>query len=173
MVCSHKEDGALIYDLLPARWRRRNPALSSVGRLDKDSSGLLLLTDDGQLLHRLISPKQKVGKTYLVTLDRPLEASTAGIFASGTLMLDNENKPLLPASLTALDTHRAQITIYEGRYHQVRRMFAAVGNHVTGLHRSQFGGLALPQDVAEGAFRPLTQDELEALESPAASTLPT
>ena len=94
VTCSHKEAGPLVYDLLPERWRRRDPAISTVGRLDKETSGLLLLTDDGALLHRIISPRSHVAKRYVATLDRPLRGDEAEIFASGTLMLEGEDKPL-------------------------------------------------------------------------------
>src|SRR3954454_16084065 len=90
VTCSHKEAGPLVYGLLPARWRRRDPALSTVGRLDKDTSGLLLLTDDGALLHRIISPKARVAKRYQVTLDRPLRGDEGAALEAGTLMLEGE-----------------------------------------------------------------------------------
>ena len=163
VTCSHKEDGPKIYDLLPRRWRLRDPALSTVGRLDKDTSGLILITDDGDYLHRVISPKRHVPKTYLATLDRPLNGSEAALFASGELMLEGEEKPLLPAQLAVIDPHHARLTITEGRYHQVRRMFAAVGNHVVALHRERIGGLALPDDLAPGEYRILTAAQAEAV----------
>ena len=153
VTCSHKEAGALVYQLLPARWRRREPAISSVGRLDKDTSGLLLMTDDGGLLHRIISPRSHIAKRYRVTLDRPMKGDEGEVFASGTLMLDNEDRPLLPAVLEVLSPTDALLTITEGRYHQVRRMFAAVGNHVTALHRDRVGGLELPAGLEPGAYR--------------------
>ena len=160
VTCSHKEAGPLVYDLLPLRWRRREPALSTIGRLDKETSGLLLFTDDGDLLHRVISPKKHVSKQYVATLDRPLRGDEAAVFASGTLMLENDDKPLLPAELEQLTTTTARLTIHEGRYHQVRRMFAAVGNHVTALHRDRIGGLTLPDDLEAGAYRVLYADEV-------------
>lgn len=161
VTCSHKEDGEKIYDLLPRRWRLRDPALSTVGRLDKDTSGLILITDDGDFLHRVISPKRHVPKTYLATLDRPLAGSEGDIFAAGTLMLDGEEKPLLPAKLEVVDEKTARLTITEGRYHQVRRMFAAVGNHVVALHRERVGGLVLPADLEPGQHRILPAAEAE------------
>jgi 16S rRNA pseudouridine516 synthase len=163
VTCSHKEAGPLVYDLLPGRWRRRDPALSTVGRLDKDTSGLLLLTDDGALLHRIISPKSNLPKRYRAVLARPLEGSEAAAFASGTLMLEGDDKPLLPAALEPLSDTEAFLTITEGRYHQVRRMFAAVGNHVAQLHRDRIGGLDLPEDLAAGSYRLMTAADLEAL----------
>lgn len=152
VTCSHKEAGPLVYSLLPERWRRREPAISTVGRLDKETSGLLLLTDDGAFLHQVISPRRHIPKRYLATLDGALRGDEAAIFASGTLMLDTEDKPLLPAVLETISPHEAAVTITEGRYHQVRRMFAAVGNHVAALHRASVGGLTLPPDLKPGRF---------------------
>ena len=153
-VCSTKDKGRLIYDLLPPRFRLRDPVLSTVGRLDRDTSGLLLLTDDGALLHRIISPKSGLSKVYEATLAEPLRGDEAAIFASGTLMLESEQKPLLPAELEVLEPQRAGLTLHEGRYHQVRRMFAALGNHVEALHRVSVGGLALG-DLPSGEWRAL------------------
>ena len=157
-TCSHKESGPLIYDLLPTRWKRRDPQISSIGRLDKDTSGLLLLTDDGALLHKVISPKHHVPKRYFATLARPLRDDATALFASGSLMLEGEEKPLLPAELEVLSPTTARITLHEGRYHQVRRMFAAISNHVEALHRESVGGLILPTDLKAGEYRVLTPD---------------
>ena len=153
VVCSHREAGRSVYELLPSRWRARMPSLSTVGRLDKDTSGLLLITDDGPLLHRIISPRSHVAKRYLVTLDRPLKGDEAEIFASGKLLLESETEPLAPAVLERLSDASVWLTITEGRYHQVRRMFAAVGNHVTALHRDRVGGLSLLDDLVPGSWR--------------------
>lgn len=169
VTCSHKEAGPLVHDLLPTRWRARNPAISTVGRLDKETSGLLLLTDDGALLHRIISPRQHVTKRYVATLARPLEGGEAARFASGELMLDGEDKPLAPAALEPLSPTLARLTITEGRYHQVRRMFAAVGNHVVALHRDRIGGLELPDGLAPGAWRLMGPQEVAAVFAPAAA----
>lgn len=163
VTCSHKEAGPLIYSLLPDRWRRRDPAISTVGRLDKETSGLILLTDDGGLLHRIISPKNHVAKRYLATLDRPLKGDEAAIFAAGKLMLEGEEKPLLPAEMEVMSPTSARLTIHEGRYHQVRRMFAAVGNHVTGLHRESVGGLTLPDELEPGQYRLLGEADIAAI----------
>lgn len=163
VVCSHREDGERIYDLLPRRWQIRDPALSSVGRLDKDTSGLILITDDGDFLHRVISPKRHVPKVYRASLDRPLNGTEGATFAEGALMLEGEEKPLLPAQLEVLGEREARLTITEGRYHQVRRMFAAVGNHVVALHRERIGGIALPDDLAPGEHRILSAAQAEAV----------
>jgi 16S rRNA pseudouridine516 synthase len=162
-VCSHREAGRSIYDLLPTRWRARDPALSSVGRLDADTTGLILITDDGALLHRIISPRSEVTKRYEVTLADPLTGREAEIFAAGELRLEGEARPLLPASLEPLGLSRAWLTIGEGRYHQVRRMFAALGNHVVALHRDRVGGLDLPADLGPGQYRQIEPAELEAV----------
>lgn len=163
MTCSHKEDGALVYDILPDRWRRRDPAISTIGRLDKHTTGLLLLTDDGDLLHRVISPKRHVAKVYRAGLARPLAGTEAELFAAGGLVLEGEDKPLAPAALEVLSPTEARLTVTEGRYHMVRRMFAAVGNHVETLHRERVGGLALPDDLAPGDWRLLVPVEIEAI----------
>ena len=163
VTCSHKEAGGLVYDLLPQRWLRRDPAISTVGRLDKETSGLLLMTDDGALLHRIISPKAHVAKRYRVTTARPIDTHDDAIFASGTLLLEGEHKPLLPAELEVLSANEALLTIHEGRYHQVRRMFAAVGNHVEALHRDRVGGLSLPDDLAAGEWRLMSDADVAAV----------
>ena len=173
VTCSHKDAGPLVYALLPPRWRSREPAISTVGRLDKETTGLLLLTDDGDLLHRIISPKRHVPKRYLATLARPLDGSEGARFASGTLMLEGDEKPVAPAVLEPLSPTTAHLTVTEGRYHQVRRMFAAVGNHVEALHRDRIGALALPDDLAPGSYGLLGEAEVAAIfaapEGPAAS----
>lgn len=160
VTCSHKEEGRLVHELLPARWRRREPQISTVGRLDKETTGLLLLTDDGALLHRIISPRQSVPKRYDAVLARPLSGDEAARFASGELMLEGEDKPLAPAVLEPLTPTRARVTVTEGRYHQVRRMFAAVGNHVEALHRDRIGALELPPDLAPGRYRVMDEAAL-------------
>ena len=161
-VCSTKDAGALIYDLLPERWRFRDPIVSPVGRLDRDTSGLLLLTDDGQLLHRIISPKNHVEKSYIADLAADLRGDEAALFATGELMLDGEKKPLAPAQIEVLGPRKARLTLVEGRYHQVRRMFAAVSNHVNALHRERMGGLYL-DDLEPGQWRMLGDSELAKL----------
>jgi 16S rRNA pseudouridine516 synthase len=160
MTCSHKEEGLIVYDLLPRRWTRRDPAISTIGRLDKQTSGLLVLTDDGDLLHRVISPKRHVKKTYRARLARALEGGEGDLFASGQMMLKGEDKPLAPATLEVLQGRDVRLTVTEGRYHQVRRMFAAIGNHVEDLHREGLGGLTLPDDLGPGQWRVLGAAEV-------------
>ena len=170
VVCSHREPGRSVYELFPRRWRARQPVLSSIGRLDGDTSGLLLVTDDGALLHKIISPKNHVAKRYQATLARPLGGREADVFAAGTLMLEGEDKPLAPARLDVLTPTTAWLTITEGRYHQVRRMFAAVGNHVEALHRDRMGGLDLPEDLEAGRYRAVSGSDLAAVFSAPATT---
>lgn len=158
-TCSTRDPGRVVYDLLPPRFRLRNPVLSSVGRLDRDTSGLLLMTDDGALLHRIISPKSNLPKVYEATLAEDLRGDEAAVFGSGTLMLDGEKTPLAPAGFEALGPRAARLVLTEGRYHQVRRMFAALGNHVVALHRSRVGRLALG-DLAPGQWRPVAEQDL-------------
>jgi len=162
VTCSRKDGGRVVYDLLPPRYRVRDPALSTVGRLDRDTSGLLLFTDDGALLHRIISPKSNVPKVYEATLANDLRGDEAATFASGTLLLESETTPLLPAELEVLEPRKARLTLHEGRYHQVRRMFAAVGNHVEALHRVSVGGLGLG-DLPAGEWRMLGEAEMAAI----------
>lgn len=159
-VCSTKDQGRLVYDLLPARFRNRKPVLSTVGRLDRDTSGLLLLTDDGTLLHKIISPKNHVPKVYEVTLDRPLSGREAEIFASGTLVLNSETTPLAPAQWQPDGDTSGRLTLHEGRYHQVRRMFAALGNHVTALHRARIGDLSL-DELEDGCWRLCSEADID------------
>jgi 16S rRNA pseudouridine516 synthase len=161
-TCSTRDPGRIVYDLLPPRFRLRSPLLSTVGRLDRDTSGLLLLTDDGQLLHRIVSPKSKLAKVYEATLAEDLRGDEAAVFASGTLVLESEKTPLAPAALEVADPRHARLTLTEGRYHQVRRMFAAVGNHVEALHRSRVGGLELG-GLTAGEWRQLDDGDLERL----------
>lgn len=158
-VCSTREESRLIYELLPPRFLERSPVMAPVGRLDRDTSGLLLITDDGQLNHRLTSPKAHVPKVYEATLASDLRGDEAELFASGTLMLDGETTPLLAATLEVLGSRTARVTVHEGRYHQLRRMFAAVGNRVTALHRHAFGALTLGS-LEHGQWRVLADAEL-------------
>ncbi|KLD63698.1 pseudouridine synthase [Dyella japonica] len=158
-TCSRKDMGRVVYDLLPPRYRVRDPALSTVGRLDRETSGLLLFTDDGALLHRIISPKAQVAKVYEATLASDLRGDETALFASGTMMLESENEPLEPAILQVLEPRRARLTLTEGRYHQARRMFAAVGNHVETLTRVSVGALTL-DGLPPGEWRALEDHEI-------------
>jgi 16S rRNA pseudouridine516 synthase len=161
-TCSTKDAGEVVYDLLPPRFRLRSPSLATVGRLDRDTSGLLLMTDDGALLHRIVHPKSKLEKVYEATLARDLRGDEVAMFASGTLMLESEKEPLAPAKLEIISPRQARLTLTEGRYHQARRMFAAVGNHVETLHRSRVGGLEL-DDLLPGHWRKLHDEDLHRL----------
>ncbi|HEY6641325.1 16S rRNA pseudouridine(516) synthase [Povalibacter sp.] len=159
-TCSMKDPSQIVYDLFPPRFRLRSPTMATVGRLDRDTTGLLLMTDDGGLLHRIVHPKSAIAKIYEATLARDLRGDEATIFASGKLMLESEREPLAPAALEVIGPRQARLTLTEGRYHQARRMFAAVGNHVEKLHRSRVGGLELG-DLPEGQWRVLASEDLQ------------
>jgi 16S rRNA pseudouridine516 synthase len=154
-VCSHDDrEGQRVFDLLPARWLKRNPPVTTVGRLDKDATGALVVTDQGDLVHQFTSPKRHVTKLYEVTVDRDLEASLIQLFAAGTLVLEDEHKPCLPAKLEIVSAREARLELTEGKYHQVKRMFASQGWTVTRLHRSRFGDFELG-DLPVGQWRRL------------------
>lgn len=156
-VCANDDpEHPIVFTLLDEPLVER---LHTVGRLDLDTTGLLLLTDDGQWSHRLTSPKHHVAKTYRVWTADPIPADAIAQFAAG-VMLRGEKEPTKPAQLELVATHEALLTIHEGRYHQVKRMFAAIGNKVERLHRERIGALQLPADLAEGEYRALTDYEL-------------
>lgn len=136
--------------------------LHSAGRLDVDTTGLVLLTDDGQWSHRITSPKHHCEKTYLVTLADPVEDYYQQACAEG-ILLRGEKHPTKPAKLEIIDDYNVNLTLSEGRYHQVKRMFAALGNKVIGLHRWKIGDVVLDEQLEEGEYRPLTAEELNAL----------
>lgn len=161
-TCSTKDPGGVVYELLPSRFRERSPVVATVGRLDRETTGLLLMTDDGSLLHRIVHPKSQLAKVYEVTLARDLRGNEAEKFSSGSMMLESEKTPLAPATLEVIDKRHARLTLTEGRYHQARRMFAAVGNHVDTLHRSRLGGLTLGE-LPVGQWRLLNETDLNTL----------
>ncbi|MEQ4532666.1 MAG: 16S rRNA pseudouridine(516) synthase RsuA [Mixta sp.] len=144
----------------PTAWK-----LHAAGRLDIDTTGLVLLTDDGQWSHRITSPRHHCEKTYRVTLEHPLAPETAQQFAEG-VQLHGEKTLTKPATLEALSETEALLTISEGRYHQVKRMFAAVGNHVVALHRERIGAIVLDEDLEPGEYRPLTEEEVASVGVP-------
>ncbi len=161
-VCSTRDVPPLIYELLPPRFLRRSPIMAAVGRLDRDTSGLLLLTDDGALNHRLTSPRAHLPKTYRVTVAHDFRGDEPEACAAGTLRLSGDSVPLLPAALSVIDRRTADLTITEGRYHQVRRMFVALGNHVVALHRTAIGGLTLGS-LPAADWRGVTDSERDLL----------
>lgn len=148
-----------VIGLLDVEKRER---LHTVGRLDVDTTGLILITDDGQWTHRIISPRHRCDKVYLATLAEPLAPEAEALFAAG-IVLDGEDKPTLPAELERVDQRTARLTIQEGKYHQVRRMFAALGNHVLALHRERIGCVVLDPDLQPGESRYLTNAEVARL----------
>lgn len=156
-VCSHVADGhPSVLSLLPAEWR---DGLHIAGRLDQDTTGLVLLTDDGQWSHRITSPRRACTKVYRVGLAEQLQADAEAQCAQG-ILLKGETDPTLPAQLERLSDTDVRIRIQEGRYHQVKRMFAALGNRVVSLHREQVGAVALDPALAPGEWRELTEDEV-------------
>lgn len=149
--------------LLPPPLHRRG--VQPVGRLDQDTTGLLLLTDDGALIHRLTSPRHHVPKVYEVSTDRPVEPRQIEQLLHG-VVLDDDPLPVRAEGCEATGEHALRLTLVQGKYHQVKRMLAAVGNHVTALHRSAFGQLRLPDDLAPGQWAWV--DGLAAIEGAAA-----
>ena len=161
-TCSHKDPAKIVYDLLPEQYANRKPKLAMVGRLDKYSSGQLILTDDGDLLHRLTHPKRHASKYYKVTLRDDINGDESTLFASGEFMLKDEEKPLKPADWTPHGAREGVMILNEGRFHQIRRMFEQIGNEVATLHRFQTGNLELG-DLAEGQWRALNKEEISLL----------
>ena len=168
--CSHRPGAwPSVYTLLPAPLRQRPTpgkvqGVQAVGRLDQDTTGLLLLSDDGAFIHRMNSPRHHVPKVYEVTTKHPLDERQITRLKAG-VVLDDDPKPVAAADAQALGEHHLQLTLTEGKYHQVKRMVAAVGNRVEALHRSRIGGLALPTDLAPGKWRWLGEDELASLKT--------
>jgi len=153
-----------IYTLLPSPLRTRPQkgavqGVQAVGRLDQDTTGLLLLTDDGKFIHRMSSPRHHVPKVYEVTVKHPLDAKQVQKLLDG-VVLDDDPKPVRAAACEALGEYHLRLTLTEGKYHQVKRMVAAVSNRVEALHRSQIGGLLLPPDLLPGQWRWLSTADL-------------
>lgn len=153
-----------IYTLLPSPLRLRPQkaavqGVQAVGRLDQDTTGMLLLTDDGKFIHRMSSPRHHVPKVYEVTVKHPLDDIQVQKLLSG-VVLDDDPKPVKAAACEAVSPFHLRLTLTEGKYHQVKRMVAAVSNRVEALHRSQIGGLGLPEDLAPGQWRWLSTQDL-------------
>ncbi len=146
-----------VLELLDIEKRDR---LNPVGRLDVDTTGLLLITDDGPWTHRVIAPRQRCDKVYLATLAEPVSIDAVEIFAGG---MDLKDESVLPAQLEILDPTTVRLTLQEGKYHQVKRMFGALGNRVVTLHRERIGTVTLDADLAPGESRFLTDAEVKAL----------
>jgi 16S rRNA pseudouridine516 synthase len=166
--CSRKPSAyPSIYTLLPAPLRQRPQkgavqGVQAVGRLDQDTTGLLLLTDDGQFIHRMSSPRHHVPKVYEVVTRHPVDDRQVLRLLEGVVLHDDD-ATVRAAACEAIGANELRLTLTEGKYHQVKRMLAAVGNRVEGLHRSRIGGLSLPADMAPGAWRWLSQEDLAAL----------
>jgi 16S rRNA pseudouridine516 synthase len=166
--CSRKPSAyPSIYTLLPAPLRQRPQkgavqGVQAVGRLDQDTTGMLLLTDDGQFIHRMGSPKHHVPKVYEVVTKHPVDEGQVGRLLQG-VVLEDDPRPVRAAACEATDERQLRLTLTEGKYHQVKRMIAAVGNRVEALHRSKIGALALPADLRPGQWRWLDAADLEKL----------
>ena len=166
--CSQKPSAyPSVYTLLPAPLRQRPSkgavsGVQAVGRLDQDTTGLLLLSDDGQFIHCMSSPKKRVPKVYQVTAKHAVNAAQIERLLAG-VVLDDDPRPVRAAACVQLDERRIDLTLTEGKYHQVKRMIAAVGNRVEALHRSRIGGLSLPDDLQPGQWRWLTTQQIAQL----------
>ena len=163
--CSHKPSAwPSVYSLLPTPLRQRPSknaiqGVQAVGRLDQDTTGMLLMSDDGAFIHRMSSPKKHVPKVYQVSCKHALTPKMIERLLAG-VVLDDDPKPVAAAACVATGDNSLDLTLTEGKYHQVKRMIAAVGNRVEGLHRAQIGQLPLPADLAPGQWRFLSPDEL-------------
>ena len=171
--CSHRPGAwPSIYTLLPAPLRQR-PApgkvqgVQAVGRLDQDTTGMLLLSDDGAFIHRMNSPRHHVPKVYEVTTKHPLDERQLERLRAG-VVLDDDPRPVRAAAAEPVSDTHLRLTLTEGKYHQVKRMVAAVGNRVDALHRSRIGALNLPGDLAPGQWRWLDEGDLALLAAPPA-----
>jgi 16S rRNA pseudouridine516 synthase len=169
--CSRKPSAyPSIYTLLPAPLRQRpqkggaTQGVQAVGRLDQDTTGLLLLTDDGQFIHRMNSPRHHVPKVYQVTARHPVDEKQIARLLEG-VVLDDDPRPVRAAGCERTADGRLQLTLTEGKYHQVKRMIAAVGNRVEALHRSRIGRLNLSPDLLPGQWRWLSTGDLTALDA--------
>lgn len=157
-VCANSDsEHPVVLDLLDIT---RKQDLQIAGRLDIDTTGLVLLTDDGQWNHRITAPKQECTKIYLVCTADPINETAIQLFAQG-VQLHGEKNLTLPAQLEILDSHTARLQIHEGKYHQVKRMFAAMGNRVVQLHRERIGSIQLDPMLAPGEYRALTAAEIQ------------
>lgn len=161
-VCALEDALPSVIDLIPADQRR---GLRIVGRLDRDTTGLLLLTTDGQWAHRLMSPRHHCAKRYRVTTAEPLDDGQLARLREGVVLHDDP-APTLPADTQAVSDTELLLTISEGRYHQVKRMLAAVGNRVIALHREAVGDIELDPDLPAGVWRPLTDTEIQSSPAP-------
>lgn len=168
--CSREPQHHLsVFSLLPAQLAERG--VQCVGRLDEDTTGLLLLSDDGKFVHAYTSPKRKVPKTYLATTRHPIDDAQLAALRSGVL-LHGEPKPIAAAAAIIRAERLLELTVYEGKYHQVKRMVAAAGNRCDGLHRERVGALVLPATLAPGGWQWLEASDLASLRASSSPAAP-
>ncbi len=162
--CSHKtQHHPTIYSLLPQPLVVRD--VQCIGRLDEDTTGLILISDDGQFIHRMSSPKHKVPKVYEVTCKHPVSDAAIGQLCQGVQLID-EDAPIAALDCTRINDRVLRMTLAEGKYHQVKRMVAAISNRVDALKRTQIGNLVLPADLAPGQWRWLSEADMKQLANP-------
>ncbi|ALO47632.1 pseudouridine synthase [Pseudohongiella spirulinae] len=158
-LCANTDSQApVVMDLLT----ENTDKLSVAGRLDKDTTGLVLISDDGAWVHAVISPRRQCTKVYQAILDSPVDNNIIEQFKNG-IQLKNETKLTLPAQLSVIDGTHVNIELQEGRYHQIKRMFAACGRHVVSLHRSRIGDIELDKNLKPGEYRELTSQEINGI----------
>jgi len=160
-TCARVGDDS-IFKLLPKIWLNRNPKINTAGRLDKDTTGMLIITDDGLLLHKIISPKHMVSKIYKVKLENKIGPRVKDIFESGELTIKNESKPCKPVLFNQIDSFNVTLTMYEGKYHQIKKMFTACDNKVIELSRIQLGSLTI-ENLNIGEWRELAKEDIGSL----------
>lgn len=162
LTCSHRDAGPLVYEIFPERYLARKPALSSVGRLDRDTTGVLLFTTDGGALHRMTSPRSQIDKVYRAELTRQPGESELDRVRAGGWTLEGDDKPLLPCQAQIIGPLTVELVLQEGRYHQVKRMWSALDNPVISLHRERFGPFVCGE-LKAGEYRLLKPEEVAGL----------
>jgi len=161
VICTRLGDNT-IFQFFPESFNIRRPLVNSAGRLDKDTTGALIVTDDGELTHKIISPKYRVPKIYEIELEEPLTGKEPDIFKRGTLKLPDEDKPCKPADFEIISENTGRLTLFEGRFHQVKKMFDLMNNNVLYLHRSMIGSLELG-NLEPGQWRDLNDEDYRLL----------
>ena len=161
LVCDNILDQPSIYECLPFRWRMRTPGLKCAGRLDKDSRGLVILSENGSLVHKITTPRKEISKIYRITTEAPLKQDDITLFESGDMMLKGEKKPLLPVRVIKISQTLYDLELNEGRHRQIRRMIRSRGNDVLDLKRTHVAALSLETlNLDEGAYRQIEETQI-------------